>query len=299
MIALDRLQQIIPSDIALANKALSITLQQISKNPSIKLKDIADATTPLRTCSDLPLVKALSEPVPESVVEFFKTYMALGSGVNGTFVIVDFFGSLAGLTGLNFIAVTNILSGMDVTNLQKIYDTMREVVSGAYGTGPVIIPDGTPGEGTYATIDNAFTEGLIPSAQTELQSVVALYPYQEQMLNEKWTSTVNQLEHEMMLRKKAGIGAGSSGGRETTIMTWTRNLPQQGLDLRAGGNHWFIQSIANMEVLAGQSIIGCLREGVNTYSMGRFGVNYATDVPLDLQPKITASGETGNGGSAA
>lgn len=299
MIALDRLQQIIPSDIALANKALSVALQQISKNPSIQLKEVATASAPLRTCSDLPLVNALTTPVPESVVKFFATQVATGSGPNGTYIITDFFGSLAGVTGLNYIAIVNIISGMDVVNLQKVYDTMRATVSGTYGTGPVVIPAGTPGEGTYATIDEAFTSGLIPDAQFELVSVVKSYPFQQELLNQKWVSAEDQVQREVMLQGKAGLDWSELiPGDELVIMSWIRNLPQQGLDLKPGGNHWFIQSIADIETLAGQSIIGSLREGVNTYSMGRSGVNYATNIPVVIQPEITASEESGNGGSA-
>lgn len=299
MIALDRLQQILPADIALANKALSVTLQQISKNPSIKLKEIATASSPMRTCSDLPLVNNLSQPVPKEVADFFVNEVAVGSGPGGTFIIADFFGSLAGIVGLNYIAIVNILSKMDTSLLQTIYETMRSTVSGDYGTNPVIIPVGKSGAGTYASIESAFATGLIPAALSEIANIINLYPFQVDLLNKRWNEVGDQVEKEVKLQGKAGLDWSELIPADDLSMTaWIRSLPQQGLDLKPGGNHWFIQSIANMELLSGQSIIGCLREGVNQASMTYSGVNYATNIPIQINAPLTASEETGEGGSA-
>jgi hypothetical protein len=299
MIALDRLQQILPADIALANKALSVTLQQISKNPSIKLKEIASAATPMRTCSDLPLVNNLTQPVPKEVADFFVKEVAVGSGPNGTFIIADFFGSLAGIVGLNYIAIVNILSEMDTSSLQSIYTTMKFTVSGDYGSGPVVIPAEKPAAGTYSSIETAFIDGLIPAALAEIANIIALYPFQVSLLNDRWNSADNQVINEVKLQGKAGLDWSDLGAGDDLAMTaWIRTLPQQGLDLRPGGNHWFIQSIANMQLLSGQSVIGCLREGVNQTSMSSSGVNYATNIPIEITLPLTPSEETGEGGSA-
>ena len=299
MIALDRLQQILPADIALANKALSVTLQQVSKDPRINLKEIATAATPMRTCSDLPLVKDLTQPVPKEVADFFVNEVAIGSGPGGTFIIADFFGSLAGIVGLNYIAIVNILSEMDTALLQTIYTTMKSTVSGDYGSGAVVIPVGKPAAGSYASIETAFTSGLIPAALAEIANIVALYPFQVSLLNNRWNSADDQVINEVKLQGKAGLDWSELGaGDDLAMSAWIRTLPQQGLDLRPGGNHWFIQSIANMQLLSGQSVIGCLREGVNQYSMTASGVNYATNIPIESTLPLTPSEETGDSGSS-
>lgn len=299
MIALDRLEQIIPSGLALSNKALSVALQQISTNPSIQLKNVADASTAVRTCSDLDLVTDLSAPVPEDVAKFFVDNVAVGSGPNGTFVIIDFFGTLAGVTGLNYIAITNILSEMDTTALQTVYETMRSVVSGQYGTTSVTIPQGLPAAGLYSSRDAAIN-ALIPVAKSSIADVINLYPFQVELLNKKWNEVDDKpAAKECLLQKKAGLDwSDLVPNNDLAMQSWIQNLPNQGLDLQPGGSHWFLQSISNVETLSGQSIIGTLREGVNQYSMSRSGVNSAVQIPVFTGPIITESGETGSGGSA-
>lgn len=299
MIALDRLEQIIPPGIALANKALAVGLQQISFSPMTKLSDFAEATAALRTCSDLPLVNNLSAPVPPEVADYFAQNVADGSGPNGTYIISDFFGTLAGITGLNYIAITNILSGMATTSLQQVYQTMNNVVNGQYGTTTVTIPDGTPGAGTYASQDTAVSTGLIPLAQAAIATIIALYPFQVTLLNTKWAQVDDQpAVRECLLQQKAGLDWSKLEPNNSLAMqSFIQDLPNQGLDLEPGGSHWFLQSIANIQTLAGQSVIGCLREGVNQVSLNSNGLNSAVDIPIST-PTILISEETGNGGSA-
>jgi len=299
MIAFDRLEQIIPQNIALANKALSVSLQQVSKLPNIQLRELAGATAPLRTCSDLPLVNALTVPVPLEVVNYFNNEVAKGSGPNGTLQIVDFFGSLAGVSGLNYIAIVNTISTMDVAKLQAIYNSMLSTVKGFYGSSPVTIPAGIPGAGTYPNINNAFVSSLIPIAKTEITNLIALYPSQTKLMNAKWNSSQNQITTELELQKEAGIDwCELDPENKTAMLGWIRNLPSQGLDTRPGGTHWFLQSIADMRNLPGQSIIGCLRQGVNQFSMSKTGINSAMDIPIDVTTVVSNSEETGSGGSA-
>ena len=299
MIAFDRLEQIIPQNIALANKALSVSLQQVSKLPGVQLRELAGATAPLRTCSDLPLVNALTVPVPPEAVSFFNSEIAKGSGPNGTLQIVDFFGSLAGVSGLNYIAIVNTISTMDVAKLQAIYNSMLSTVKGSYGSNPVNIPVGIPGTGTYPNINNAFVSSLIPLAKTEITNLIALYPSQTTLMNKKWKSSQSQVTSELELQKEAGIDwCELTPENKTAMLGWIRNLPNQGLDTRPGGTHWFIQSISDMSNLPGQSIIGCLRQGVNQFSMSKTGINSAIDIPIDITTVVSNSEETGSGGSA-
>lgn len=299
MIALDRLEQIIPSGIALANKALAVGLQQISLDPMTELSNFANATATLRTCSDLPLVNDLTTPVPPEVAEYFAQNVADGSGPNGTYIISDFFGTLAGITGLNYIAITNILSVMATSSLQLVYETMNDVVTGQFGTTTVTIPHGLPAAGTYPSQDAAVANGLVPAAKTAIASIIALYPFQVTLLNTKWAQVDDQpAVRECLLQQKAGLDWSQfEPENQLAMQSFIQDLPNKGLDLEPGGSHWFLQSISNVQTLAGQSVIGCLREGVNQVSLSRNGLNTATDIPVT--PTVEAiSQETGNGGSA-
>jgi hypothetical protein len=54
MIAYDRLSQIIPPDMALANKALQVSLQQISGISEMNLPTLANTVSVMQTTKDLP-----------------------------------------------------------------------------------------------------------------------------------------------------------------------------------------------------------------------------------------------------
>ena len=79
MIAYDRLSQIIPADQALANKALSVALEQIAGITNMTLPTLANAVANLQTTNNLPLISALTQPVPASVAN----YLANIAGTDG------------------------------------------------------------------------------------------------------------------------------------------------------------------------------------------------------------------------
>jgi hypothetical protein len=84
MIALDRLQQIIPPDQALANKALQVALQQITNIDQLSLPTLAAAASTVETTKDLPLVSALTQAVPSNVADYFIDTLTDGTGENNT-----------------------------------------------------------------------------------------------------------------------------------------------------------------------------------------------------------------------
>ena len=95
MIAYDRLQQIIPADQALANKALSVSLAQITNVGSLTLPAVARAVGNIETTRDLPIISNLTTAVPPNVASYYNT-LAIGSGVNGTIQTTDVIGLASG-----------------------------------------------------------------------------------------------------------------------------------------------------------------------------------------------------------
>jgi hypothetical protein len=89
MITLDRLQQIIPADQALANKALSVALGQITGIQTVQLPTFANTVSGMQTTRDLPLITALTTAVPSSVANYYTSTLASGGGPNGDIRIAD------------------------------------------------------------------------------------------------------------------------------------------------------------------------------------------------------------------
>jgi hypothetical protein len=81
MIALDRLQQIIPADQALANKALSVSLQGLSGSSTTTSPSLATATPNQETTKNLPKISALTVAVPTSVSDYLINTYPEGRGL--------------------------------------------------------------------------------------------------------------------------------------------------------------------------------------------------------------------------
>ena len=144
MIAYDRLSQIVPSDQALASKALATSLQQISGITNMTLPVLANTISKLQTTKNLPLVSELTQAVPPSVANVFIS-MGGGTGNNETVLITDILGTASGTVHTQ--ALTNTVAQFSTMNLSALtttYQTMADVVTGVYGdpTGNISIPSG-------------------------------------------------------------------------------------------------------------------------------------------------------------
>ena len=283
MIALDRLQQIIPADQALANKALATSLQQIGGINNLTLPGLAAVTNAMQTTRDLPQITALTQPVPSSVANYFTSTLADGTGPSGTILIVDLLGTAAGWISTDAMTETvSILSTMDTNALTTVYQTMNDVVTGVYGdpiTGPVVIPTG-PYAGTYIDANEVFSTVLTPAAQTEITALTIAYPTEIAQLNTLWTNMANQLVTEQTLQAAANLSfANLQSNQKNSIYGFIFSLPGYGLDTEVGGTAQFIEAVADLTTFTGQAIVACLREGRNQRALGAAGIVVSNNIP--------------------
>jgi len=321
MIAYDRLSQIIPSDQALAAKALATSLQQISGVTNMTLPVLANAVINLQTTNNLPLISALTQAVPTSVA----SYLANIAGTAGTPVgVCDVLGIAAGyqVTGY-FLNTVSTLANTNTTYLTTIYQTMNSVVGNVYGdpvNGPVTIPSGQPAAGTYyadvqtsnvgnvtsnvvvsTAADVAFTgatdpdsinppptgPGLLSVTYPEIGNVVATNPNQVSTLNSYFTSMGAQVTQEKNLQSKAQIDfANLIPNNSPTVYSLVYNLPSYGRQTEVGGMAQFWEGVANISTFTGQAVVATLREGVNLARLGNAGIQTNTLVPSDPNPPL-------------
>jgi hypothetical protein len=266
MTALDRLQQMIPADIALANKALSVALLQVGGICNMTLPEFANLVSALSVDGNLTLVNGLTQPVPTNVASYYANTVATGgTGPANTIVISDMFGSSSGYNYTQpMVNTVSTLNTMDLSQLTLVYQTMTEVINGDYGTSPVIIPPGTPGEGTYSTQDAAISSGLIPVAQTEIANVTTIYPSQVANLNQYWSTMGNQINREIALQQSANINFSRyQANSKQAMYSFINELPSLGVQVDPGGTNDFIRSIADISTFTGQCVVACLQQGQN------------------------------------
>ena len=313
MIAYDRLSQIVPSDQALASKALATSLQQITGITNMTLPILANTVSQLQTTNNLPAVSALTQAVPTSVA----SYLSNIGGANGQPIgVCNILGIAAGYQVTDgFINTVSTLANTNVTYLTTVYQTMNSVVGNVYGdpvTGPVTIPVGRPAAGTYysatsnvgnvtvttsTAADVAMTgtggdtpptgPGLIPVATNAIANITTTSSAQVASLNSYFTSMAAQVVQEKTLQAAAQIDfANLLPNSSPTVYSLVYNLPSYGRQTEQGGMAQFWEGVANISTFTGQAVVATLREGVNQSLLGNAGVQTNAVVPADPNPPV-------------
>jgi hypothetical protein len=288
MITYDRLSQIVPADQALACKALSVSLQQISGISTMQLPALANAVAQQQTTRDLPLISALKTAVPPAIADYFANTIAVGSGPGNSIVVCDILGTAAGYVSTGALSNTmSNLANVNVVALTSTYSTMANVVAGVYGdpvVGPVDIPTG-PYANTYIDAEDAFANALIPGAQSQITTVISSYPSDTANLNTNWNSMASELSLEKSLQAQAGISFANLQPNSTSSMYgFVFALPTNGRDTQVGGIGQMIESVADYTTFTGQAVIASLREGRNQVALRTVGIATNSDIPADPNP---------------
>ena len=288
MITYDRLSQIIPSDQALANKALSTSLKQIAGVADMSLPQLAITSAKIQTNKDLPLINSLTQALPDDVYNYYINTLADGTGPNGQIRVVDIIGLAIGWNAIdNLGTVVSTLTTMNTATLTTVYQTMSNAVDGVYGdpvAGPVVVPSG-PYAGSYASAEDLISTVLLPAAQTEITTLVAAYPTQVVTLNQAFTNMANQLVGEQTLQTKANIDfINTLASDPNSIYGFVFSLPDYGLQTEVGGMAQFIESMADLSTQGGQAVVAVMRQGRSQTVLNNFGITTNSDIPLAPNP---------------
>jgi hypothetical protein len=292
MTAIDRLSQITPPDIALANKALSVSMLQISGIASMNLPQFANTVANVQTTYGLPLITNSTSAVPANSANAIVNKLGVGTGTNGTITISDAMGTIAGVVSADALQNTISITGtMNLSNLANIYIDMTATANGSYGditSGPIIIPSG-PANGTYDNLNAAFNGqiisgnigglGLIPATTSNvIPSITSTYPNQTANLNSNWSSMATQINLEKSTQAEASINfANLTPNSTSSIYSFVFSLPTYGKDTTVGGTSQFLESVADKTTIGGQAIVATLRQGQS--SINSTGIKPSTNVP--------------------
>ena len=300
MIAYDRLSQIIPADQALANKALTVSMLQISNVKDTSLPGLASAYKNVAPVNNLSLIQALTQPLPASVNAYYQSNYATGSGPGNTVVISDMLGTAAGIGYTDqFESVTEIINSLTATGnltvLTGIYGDIANSVNGVYGdaiAGPVTIPSG-PAAGTYLASYDGFGNidvtaaqtavsgvggpatgpGCIPVAQTQINTVIAGNSVAANNLNSAFNSMSTAMigennflnQAQINLPEIRPISAQYSASFIQTIFSY-------GVAVETDGPAQYLEAVANVADIGGQAMIAAMRQARNNVVLTTVGV---------------------------
>lgn len=317
--ACDELGKIIPQAQATANKAIQTSLEQIGNISNTTLPELADVilgntaqtwapdneyiansvvavpgTTPtnyraqqdvpagiditntaywepatlggLNTMCGLPLIEAQTTPVDASVTSYFANTVATGSGANGTINNNDVLGTALGLTHTaNLTQATAVMQSLigagALTALTATYNSMQTAAS------------------------NAAMQGYIATATGQIATVVAAYPTEVAALNANFNAMAARLSSEKAYQTQASIDYFNlQSGEKTSVLALVQNLNTYGPQTVAGGPNQFLSEIADTTTLAGQAMVGSLRQAQNQVRLDAAGINTtALAIPADAE----------------
>ena len=291
------LAKIIPSDQALANRAIANSLGQVKNISQLTLPAFTTAVRAIETNTGLGNINALTQPVPTSVSSNLNTLLATGTGPNGTLTLFDFMGATAGVPyTAEFTAAANTINSMQAANslyflsdaTDGVYTVMQNTLNGDYTTviNPVppveisiTIPSGLPGEGTYGNLDLAFTTGLLPAAANLIANVVTANPGNVTSLNSNFSNMAAQLSAETVNLTLAQVNfADITGNSRSSVMSLASNLQQIGKDVAPQGQAEFFTAIANTQNIYGQAIESSFREGRNIAALNDAGIGMDSQI---------------------
>ena len=289
MIAYDRLSQIIPSNLALANKALSVAIQQISGVPNMNLPTLAATVANQNTNKGLPAINQQTQACSPATKTYLLSTLGLGTGPCGTITTMDMLGTAAGwVVAGNFSNTASQLGTMNTTTLQSGYQNVINVMSGAYdyhipnpaydpdlpiGPGNLqylgwacIVPGGL-GAGDYRTystaIDarNAAIAGIIAAIQGYIPTLTATYPTQATQMNRNFGNISQQMGNEQDIQYKAGLRfsdnfANLIANSQPAIFSFTMSLPGYGQDVAQGGTCQYLEAVADYNPFTGTIMLG-------------------------------------------
>jgi hypothetical protein len=280
-----------------------VALQQLSGITDSSLPLLAQTTTQIETTKDLPLVSALTQPIPASVANYYSSTLAVGGGPNGDIQVVDILGLAAGWQATEiYQQIVQIFSTMDLDYLTLIYRTMVNCLDGSYGntvSGPIIIPGGLPGAGTYngTLVDPGPPEVYNPTAiqvamsvlksaaTVEINNLIATYPTQTNELNQLTNQLCQQVLSERSLQGIVNLDYTTLTPNDKTVLYgFIYGLPNYGLENKVGGMSWFLENMADLASVGGQAIVACLREGRNEVSLALSGITTSNKIPSESNP---------------
>jgi len=288
-----KLQNIMPSDIAVANGALSRSLLQVKNIGQTESADLGEQSSSLETLKDLDLLESQSEYVPEAVRNYWiETYgvdntynVTLATGNAGQLKVSDIIGFAAGYNSAAPLTKNSqLLTEMNnenqltaITGSKGIYDTINEFCAGTFGPTEdppasgnfeVNITAGYVGEGTYTgasssdAFENAWINGVVPAIQTILASYSSNTRAIEIMTNsERWNT---QLAREYLNQLRAdNEDLTAVRASDDVAINLATNLSAIGRDVESGGVAEILERIVDFGSLGGQATIAAMREGRN------------------------------------
>lgn len=316
----DELGKVIPPDIAIANKAIQVALQQVTGITQSTLPALAETVlgqtqyiwdkdktylknTVVSNGDDIPTFYRSQQGVPPGV-DITNTEYWQPTSLGGTSTmaglpdiqsqtqalpsnVAAFYKSLAIGSGPNgTITVCDILGaapGYGYTDEFKTVATNINILQNAGALNSLIA--------TYTAMLSAMDDfemaNLIAQANSDIVSIAAGNANTVAKINTPWSSMATKLNKEYILQQRAEIKWDYPGSSQVSIFAFVQGLPSFGLAVDVGGSGWYFDQVADQSSQGGQAIIGVMREARNARRLN--AAQLSLDTTPNPAPAVTPS----------
>jgi hypothetical protein len=259
-----RLIGMIPDQIAIPCDAFSVAMMQIKNIKNMNIEKFSQVVTNLETATtSLTQVNGTGgTPADSAALSSALSTIAKGSGTNGTYRTIDFFGAMSGLP-YDYKKISDAIKALQSSALATIYNNMKSLLS-----SPPVTP---------ATDYNSDLTTLIGQANTEITRIYNSNVAQATALNTLWSAMGTQLGIEVTARANA-LTTGATTGL-TEIMSFVDSVSGIAMDTDPYQSAQVLEAICDLSTKGGNNIIALMREARNAKRLGLTGGVLDNDIP--------------------
>jgi len=255
------LQDLIPSDIAVAAGAFSVSMQQIKNITNVPIEKFAQVASNLETTQGLNLVNGTNVPTDVTNAQTALTSIALGSGASNTYTYSDFFGSMSGLP-YPWEIMQTLIQSIQTPTLATIYANLYTATQGS------------------SVGLNAAVQAQIDLANAEIAVIKNASSIQVAQLNSLYSQTATQLNIEQRARNTAITTLPTYS--TTTVYSFVDSIPEYALDTQPNMAAQTLEAISDLTNVTGQSIVGMMRENRNQARLNLVGIPLDNNIPNNV-----------------
>ena len=266
------LQGVLPEHLAIACGAFGYSMQQVRGISRVPVEKFAQAVANLETTKDLPAVGGTDIPIDFDETSTALSLVALGTGPSNMYTYSDFFGCMSGLP-YPWQRLQELVQLVQTPALATIYQNLYDAL---------LVP-GNVSASVQIQIDLANDEISRLFDQRQSNSNI-------QELIDLWEATGTQLGIEQRARN-IGLAPLADPRDDTmniypiTQYAFVDSLPQMAPETQPHMAAQTIENISDIGLLAGQSMIGLLRETRNESRLGVIGITLDNNISDSLTPE--------------
>ena len=270
----DRLLNIIPRDVAFSAGAFAYSMMQIKRIKQMDIQKFAQVVQNLENTVDLDNINGTSSPTDANLVLQALPSIANGTGVDGTFTMLDYFGAMTNIHypwGELQEKITNLQSPALVT----LYNDLLTYLNGS---------------GPYPDVETIY----VPQANNIIQGILTGRPDAARSLNETYNKFGEYLLKEQQARAFALPAIADIVADNTDIISFIESLDGFAKDTVKGGTASIIDQIANRSTVGGSSLVAAMREERNRARLGLTGAEQDNNIGQNSKPLPRPTNKTLN-----